>query len=72
MATVRVRIGVAVDGSGNYGAVGWKKMADADIYDAGDCLDMGARYFWLEADLPGPEIETRKAQEVVEVPPPSE
>ena len=70
--TIRVRIGVAVDGSGKYAAVGWSKITDEEIYMAGDGLDADARYFWLEADLPGPEIETRTAQEVIQAPDPSQ
>lgn len=66
MATIRVRIAVAVDGSGRWACIGYDKMDDKDIFIAGDGLDGDARYFWLEADLPGPEIETRRAQEVIE------
>lgn len=67
MATVRVKIGVAVDGSGNWASIGYKRMEDGELVIAADGLDADARYFWLEADLPMPETETRKAQEVIEV-----
>lgn len=68
--TIRVKIGVAVDGSGNWSCIGYSKMDDDEIYVAGDALDADANYFWVEADLPEVEIKTLKAKEVVSAPPP--
>jgi hypothetical protein len=64
--TVRVKIGVAVDGNGKYSGFGYTGMDLDGLYEAADTLDVNVRYFWLEADLPKPEIETRMAQEVTE------
>ena len=58
--TTRVRILVAVDPAGNwsaFGAIGYDEADDArNIYI--DDLKEGERYYWVEADVPVPEIET--------------
>ncbi len=65
---VRVKIGVAIDSSGRWSCIGYDKMQDDEIYMAGDALDADARYYWLEADLAGPEIETKKPHTIINAP----
>jgi hypothetical protein len=66
--TVRVKIGVAVDQLGNWSGFGYKKMEPDGIYEAADTLSTICRYFWLEADLPLPEVTTVIAATVTEQP----
>lgn len=57
MKTVKVRIAVAVDPSGQWTAAGWPNMEHVDMC-AVDDLGPGESYFWVEAELPIPEITT--------------
>lgn len=70
MATtaVRVRIAVVVDEEGDWSSIGYCKMKDDERHVAADGI-MGnrLRWFWLEADLPRPEVEKRMAAEVIEI-----
>lgn len=59
MKTVKVRIAVAVDSSGNWSASGWKGASDdyavSDVIDTvGECVSL----FWVTAELPVPEMPT--------------
>ena len=58
--TTRVRILVAVDPAGNWSGFGMPGddyvSAKRNIYI--DDLEEGERYYWVEADVPVPEIET--------------
>lgn len=73
MATVKVRIAVAVDPEGDWNSCGWK---DGDVKDAmGICVDTlgsGEARYWLEAELPIPEIATIHATVTKESAPQSE
>lgn len=53
--TVRVRVAVAVDDTGDWAASGAKGMDDADaIESAQDCLNLTAQLSWITTDLPIP------------------
>jgi len=64
MTTVRVRIAVAVDPQGNWNAAGWKVHGHQPeerefLFCALEGLDSSEEScFWVEADLPIPEIQT--------------
>lgn len=62
--TVKVRIAVAVDKNGEWSSYGGSTMTDADCreYMFLDTLEDGEQWFWLEADLPIPEIQTIQAK----------
>lgn len=54
--TVRVRIAVAVDPSGDWSACGWAGSEDDDKRGiASDTVGEHEAIYWLEADLPIPE-----------------
>ena len=57
--TVKVRVAVTVDASGDWCASGWKGGDDDEVMDsaAGSIGDNEA-CFWLEAELPVPEVPT--------------
>ncbi len=56
--TVKVRIAVVVDETGDWSAVGYPTMRD-DRDGIADCLNgLSLRWFWLEAELPLPETAT--------------
>ena len=64
MATVKVRIAVAVDPDGDWNSCGWKDGDDKDKMGmCCDTLGSGEARYWLEAELPIPEIA--KIQAVV-------
>ncbi len=70
MKTVKVRIAVAVDKSGKWNASGWGEgmtHADEEAMDiaVGD-IDEGEARYWVEAELPIPEVETVSASKVTE------
>lgn len=58
MATVKVRIAVAVDDTGNWNACGWKNAPnDAEKMDlCVESLNDGEARYWLEAELALPEV----------------
>lgn len=59
MNTVRVRIAVAVDRKGGWNAVGWPTIQAETVMDAAEEGGNGAdARYWVEADLPIPEIQT--------------
>jgi len=64
MATVKVRIAVAVDAKGDWNAVGYSgARSDADKMDlCVETLDSGEARYWLEAELGVPEIPTVAAE----------
>jgi hypothetical protein len=60
MKTVKVRIAVAVDPSGDWSASGWLKrdgkVAEGEAMDiAIDGVNEGEARYWVEAELPIPE-----------------
>lgn len=63
MATVKVRIAVAVDAKGNWNACGFSgARSDAEKMDLCiETLDNGEARYWLEAELVIPEIPTVQA-----------
>lgn len=59
MATVRVRIAVAVDVQGDWNSCGWKGGDDKEAMKiCCETLEAGEARYWLEADLPIPEHAT--------------
>jgi len=62
MATVKVRIAVAVDPDGDWNSCGWKTGTNKDAMSiCVDTLGSGEARYWLEAELPIPEIATIRA-----------
>ena len=63
MATVKVRIAVAVDARGNWNACGFSAArSDKDKMDSCvEMLDDGEARYWLEAELAIPETPTIQA-----------
>jgi hypothetical protein len=62
MASVKVRIAVAVDPDGDWNSCGWKDGKAADAMSiCVDTLASGEARYWLEAELPIPEIATIQA-----------
>lgn len=71
MKTVKVRIAVAVASNGEWSAVGWSSKSDPQRYDRNawenaieeltDATGVVLGY-WLEAELPSPEMETVQAK----------
>jgi hypothetical protein len=62
MATIEVKIAVAVDRNGNWCSAGWKDAGDKEKRDsAAEYVEPGERIYWLTArvEVPGtePEIE---------------
>lgn len=61
MRTVKVRIAVGVDPTGNWNSCGWKSNMKPEKYDqeaiglALDPLEVGENIYWLEAELNVPE-----------------
>lgn len=64
MKTVKVRIAVAVDSSGEWNAYGGSGgMSDADQMDlCVEPLAQGEARYWLEADLVIPKVPTIQAE----------
>jgi hypothetical protein len=63
MATVRVRIAVAVDPSGKWNAVGYTKdgdannlLSDEDMESACEFVSGGEARYWITATLAVPEV----------------
>jgi len=62
MPTVRVRIAVAVDPDGDWNSCGWKGGGDENAMEiCTESIGSGEARYWLEADLPVPEIATIQA-----------
>jgi len=60
--TVKVRIAVAVDPSGEWSATGWHEASDELMMEcARDSVADGEALYWLEAELAIPEPETVQA-----------
>ena len=59
MATVIVRIAVAVDPKGAWSSCGWSTATSDDelMGNACDALDTGERRYWLAAELEIPESQ---------------
>lgn len=54
--TVRVRIAVSVDPTGEWSAAGWSGLSDKEAHGYTiDTLAPGERRYWIEADLEVPE-----------------
>ena len=61
--TVRVRIAVAVDPTGDWSSAGWKSADPGELHSyAIDTLEVGERRYWLEADLEIPEIPAMRVE----------
>lgn len=62
MATVKVRIAVAVDADGDWNACGGSGMDDGEAMDiAIDVVGNGEARYWLTAELPVPEPQEIEA-----------
>lgn len=59
MKTVRVKIAVAIDPTGNWNSSGWSNNGVPVIKDAMDIavdgVGDGEQRYWIEADIPVPE-----------------
>lgn len=63
--TVRVRIAVVVDPSGYWNSCGWGTGGDSEkMALAVETMEEGESRFWLEADLPVPEVPVIDAEVV--------
>lgn len=66
MKTVKVRVAVAVDPTGKWNASGWNADNGEPVEDAMDIaiegVGEGATRYWLEAELPVPEVQTVTAK----------
>ena len=63
MKTIKVRVAVAVDPSGKWNALGWS--GESDYVIMADCVEHlaeGEARYWLEAELPIPEVPVIKAE----------
>lgn len=61
--TVKVRIAVAVDPSGDWNASGWRGCDDQTAMgNTLDTLNEGEARYWLEAELPIPQVTTVAAE----------
>ena len=63
MKTIKVRVAVAVDPSGTWNALGWSGGSDGVVMTA--CVEHlaeGEARYWLEAELPIPEVPVIKAE----------
>lgn len=61
--TVRVRIAVAVDPTGRWNSCGWDTGSDPEKMEfAAENMGEGESLFWLEADLPVPEVPVIEAE----------
>lgn len=66
MKTVKVRIAVAVDAAGDWSACGWqvhtpgaREKQEADMLSmAAEPLASGEARYWIEAEVPVPEVQT--------------
>lgn len=68
MQTVKVRIAVVVDPTGDWSSAGWPG-SDADKMNlAADPLNEGEARYWLEAELPVPTVNTVQAEVTKNVP----
>jgi hypothetical protein len=57
MKTIKVRVAVAIDPSGKWNALGWSGECDYVIMrDCVEHLEEGEARYWLEAELPIPEV----------------
>lgn len=64
MATVKVRIAVAVAPNGEWNAMGWSSGEASDSEKMSLCIetiDPGEARYWLEAELDVPEAPTVQA-----------
>ena len=59
MATVKVRIAVAVTPEGDWNACGWSGTASDDdkMSICVDSLASGEKRYWLEAELEAPSVD---------------
>ena len=63
MATVKVRIAVAVTPEGEWNACGWSG-AESDDYKMSVCVDSlasGEKRYWLEVELEVPSVDVVQA-----------
>lgn len=66
MATVKVRVAVAVDEAGNWGSIGFSRMDPTHRWMASENLDgMLTRWFWVDAELPLPTEQAETVTGVV-------
>lgn len=64
MATVKVRIAVAVDKDGKWNSCGASGMEDDDMLGlAADCVETGERRYWITAELEMPSVDTVAASQ---------
>jgi len=65
--TVRVKIAVSVDHTGDWAASGWKGAIEEEMHSYTiDSLEHGERRYWLEAELELPEGPTTITPTVTE------
>jgi len=63
MATVRVRVAVAVDPEGGWYAIGGNYLTPQEaLCLSSDKCEYGEQHYWLEAELEVPSVETVKAE----------
>jgi hypothetical protein len=63
MKTVKVRVAVAVDPSGKWSALGWSGETDKSVMaSCVEHLEEGEARYWLEAELPVPEVPVIRAE----------
>lgn len=63
MKNVKVRVAVAVDPTGGWSAMGSSVLPEKDaIGFAAECVEPGEVYYWLNAELPIPEIPEIEAE----------
>lgn len=61
MKTIKVRIALAVDRNGDWGATGWSTKSDAKQYEAdtfcvaAENLETGEARYWIEAEVHVPD-----------------
>lgn len=69
MKTVKVRIAVSVDPKGNWGSSGSSGQDEAEAHSwTVDLLQDGEARYWIEAELPVPEIATVQATVIESTP----
>jgi len=57
--TVKVKIAVSVDPTGDWFSAGWKGASEEEMHSYTiDGLENGESRYWLEAELPVPEAPT--------------
>lgn len=55
--TIKIRIAVAVDPTGDWGSAGWSGADESKLHDyAAETMENGERRYWFEGEVEVPEL----------------